>query len=36
MRSEAISDELWQETIASNLLSVVRVTNAALPALKES
>lgn len=34
--SEAISDELWQRTIASNLLSVVRVTNAALPALKES
>ncbi|WP_158749881.1 oxidoreductase [Acidobacterium sp. S8] len=34
--SEAISDELWQRTISSNLLSVVRVTNAALPALKES
>ncbi len=34
--SEAISDAVWQETIASNLLSVVRVTNAALPALKES
>jgi len=34
--SEAISDEVWQESIASNLLSVVRVTNAALPALKES
>ena len=34
--SEAISDELWQKTIASNLLSVVRVTNAALPSLKES
>ena len=34
--SEAISDELWQRTIASNLLSVVRVTNAALPSLKES
>jgi len=34
--SEAISDELWQRTIASNLLSVVRVTNAALPALKQS
>jgi NAD(P)-dependent dehydrogenase (short-subunit alcohol dehydrogenase family) len=28
--SEAISDAIWQETIASNLLSVVRVTNAAL------
>jgi NAD(P)-dependent dehydrogenase (short-subunit alcohol dehydrogenase family) len=34
--SEAISDELWQRTITSNLLSVVRVTNAALPSLKES
>jgi NAD(P)-dependent dehydrogenase (short-subunit alcohol dehydrogenase family) len=34
--SEAIPDELWQRTIASNLLSVVRVTNAALPTLKES
>ncbi len=34
--SEAISDAVWQETIASNLLSVVRVTNAALPALKQS
>jgi NAD(P)-dependent dehydrogenase (short-subunit alcohol dehydrogenase family) len=34
--SEAISDDLWERTIASNLLSVVRVTNAALPALKES
>jgi NAD(P)-dependent dehydrogenase (short-subunit alcohol dehydrogenase family) len=34
--SEAISDEVWQETLASNLLSVVRITNAALPALKQS
>jgi NAD(P)-dependent dehydrogenase (short-subunit alcohol dehydrogenase family) len=34
--SEAISDAVWQETIASNLLSAVRITNAALPALKQS
>jgi NAD(P)-dependent dehydrogenase (short-subunit alcohol dehydrogenase family) len=34
--SEAISDAEWLETIASNLLSAVRVTNAALPTLKES
>ena len=34
--SEAISDEVWQETIASNFLSAVRVTNAALPTLKQS
>ena len=34
--SEAISDEEWNETIASNFLSAVRITNAALPALKHS
>jgi len=34
--SEAITDADWQETIASNLLSVVRITNAALPTLKEA
>jgi NAD(P)-dependent dehydrogenase (short-subunit alcohol dehydrogenase family) len=34
--SEAIPDAEWQETIASNLLSAVRVTNAALPTLKQS
>ncbi|MCU1322993.1 MAG: Short-chain dehydrogenase/reductase [Acidobacteriaceae bacterium] len=34
--SEAITDADWQETIASNLLSAVRVTNAALPTLKQS
>ena len=34
--SEAISDADWQETIASNLLSAVRITNAALPTLKQS
>jgi NAD(P)-dependent dehydrogenase (short-subunit alcohol dehydrogenase family) len=34
--SEAILDADWQETIASNLLSAVRTTNAALPALKQA
>jgi NAD(P)-dependent dehydrogenase (short-subunit alcohol dehydrogenase family) len=34
--SEAITDADWLETIASNLLSVVRITNAALPTLKQA
>jgi NAD(P)-dependent dehydrogenase (short-subunit alcohol dehydrogenase family) len=34
--SESITDADWQETIASNLLSAVRITNAALPTLKQS
>jgi NAD(P)-dependent dehydrogenase (short-subunit alcohol dehydrogenase family) len=34
--SEAIPDSEWVETIASNLFSAVRITNAALPALKEA
>ena len=34
--SEAIPDALWIETIASNLLSAVRITNAALPTLKQA
>jgi NAD(P)-dependent dehydrogenase (short-subunit alcohol dehydrogenase family) len=34
--SEAITEAEWIETIASNFLSVVRVTNAVLPALKKS
>jgi NAD(P)-dependent dehydrogenase (short-subunit alcohol dehydrogenase family) len=34
--SEAITDADWQETIASNLLSAVRITNAALPTLKQA
>ncbi len=34
--SEAITDAEWLETIASNLLSVVRITNAALPTLKQA
>ena len=34
--SEAIPDSEWVETIASNLLSAVRITNAALPTLKQA
>ena len=34
--SEAIPDSEWVETIASCLLSAVRITNAALPTLKQS
>ncbi len=34
--SEAITDAEWQETIASNFLSAVRITNAALPTLKQA
>jgi len=34
--SEAITAAEWQETIASNLLSAVHVTNAVLPELKKS
>jgi NAD(P)-dependent dehydrogenase (short-subunit alcohol dehydrogenase family) len=34
--SEAITTADWQETIASNFLSAVYVTNAVLPALKKS
>ena len=34
--SEAITDADWQETIASNFLSAVRITNAALPTLKQA
>src|SRR6201992_2934426 len=34
--SEAITDAQWLETIASNFLSAVRVSNAALPSLKQS
>jgi NAD(P)-dependent dehydrogenase (short-subunit alcohol dehydrogenase family) len=34
--SEAIPDSEWVETIASNLLSAVRITNAALPILKQA
>src|SRR5277367_333350 len=34
--SEAITDSDWQETIASNFLSAVRITNAALPTLKQA
>ena len=34
--SEAITDADWQETIASNFLSAVRITNATLPTLKQA
>src|SRR5258708_27386903 len=34
--SEAITDGDWEETIASNFLSAVRITNAALPTLKQT
>ena len=34
--SEAITETDWQEALSSNLLSAVRITNAALPALKKS
>jgi NAD(P)-dependent dehydrogenase (short-subunit alcohol dehydrogenase family) len=34
--STAITDAEWLETIASNFLSAVRMTNAALPALKKA
>ena len=34
--SEAITDADWQEALASNFLSAVHVTNAVLPALKQS
>lgn len=34
--SAAISDEAWQEGLALNLLAAVRLTNALLPALRDS
>lgn len=34
--SEAITDAEWLETLASNLLSAVRLTNALLPSLRQS
>jgi NAD(P)-dependent dehydrogenase (short-subunit alcohol dehydrogenase family) len=34
--SEAIPDDEWQDAVNSNYLSAVRVTNAVLPALRES